>query len=75
MKQEQVIELAQEAGFSSYSLGALRSGDDVLLTSFANLVEQATLERAAQHFADHNYGEWYHDEVAKELLALSKEQQ
>ena len=54
MKQEQVIELAKQSGFSiGQGLGQLRINgyaDD--LARFVYLVEQATLERVAQHFDD-----------------------
>ncbi|AXF52865.1 MAG: hypothetical protein [Bacteriophage sp.] len=54
MKQEQVIELAKQAGFPFNKYGLLQGDEegeieaDEMFTRFASLVEQATLERAAK---------------------------
>lgn len=47
MKQEQVIELARRAGFEGMIEGVYQAGD-ANISRFASLVEQATLERAAE---------------------------
>lgn len=53
MKQEQVIELAKQAGFPFNKYGLLQGDEDGEIDAddmfelFASLVEQATLERAA----------------------------
>lgn len=74
MKQEQVIELAKKAG-AEYFPGI---GFDVIsidVARFASLVEQATMERAAQRFSDTPAMEFFGYEVASEIRHLAKDTQ
>ena len=86
MKQEKVIELAKKAGFVFYDMKDAGCGESVeadsfgAATLFAALVEQATLERAAQECDKMEDVYWNGDGAsaasgcAHAIRALSKEQ-
>lgn len=80
MKQEQVIELADKAvktvmarqeGSPHIRFNA-KELQDAWRDEFASLVEQATLERAAERFADTPAMEFFGYEVAGEIRHLAK---
>lgn len=77
MKREDVIVALDSCGVFMYTPKSPGSCQMIQcsiekINDFAKLVEQATLEKAAKHFADHNYGEFYRHEVAAELRLIKE---